>query len=110
MKKTILILLSTVISTVCLAQVKKDTARKYVPDPNRVYNLNLHARDIQTLLQTSQAGFIPFLKSIKLPMDKLDEAQTYFNNLQQTVIRQFREQFAADSLKAVRTSNHLEKQ
>jgi hypothetical protein len=107
MKKAILIIALALISAVSIAQtkpqpVKKDTALIYKADPARVYQVSLTAEQLMSLVQTSQAGVVPYLKYIKLPMDKLDYAQSYFNTIVASVSEQYRKQYVADSLRTVK--------
>lgn len=79
-----------------------DTAGKYKAADNRIYQFALNGEQISLLLQSSQAGVIPYLKTIKLPMDKLDEAQQVFATIINGVAYQYRQQFVADSLRATK--------
>lgn len=79
-----------------------DTAGKYRATNNRIYQFALNGEQISLLLQSSQAGVIPYLKTIKLPMDKLDEAQQVFATIINGVAYQYRQQFVADSLRATK--------
>lgn len=79
-----------------------DTAGKYKPANDRVYQFALSGEQIGLLLQSSQAGVIPYLKTIKLSMDKLDEAQQVFATIINGVAYQYRQQFVSDSLRAAK--------
>jgi hypothetical protein len=100
MKKSILIIASAMISAVSFAQTvtpKKDSV--YKADPARVYQVSLTADQLIALVQTSQHGLVPYLK---LSMDKLDNAHHYFNGIVASISDQYRKQYVADSLKAVK--------
>lgn len=105
MKKSFLLLAFAAITLTSLAQVKTDNLKqipKYSPDPKRLYQLQVTADQLGSLMETSQAGIIPYLKKVKLPMDKLDNAQIYFLGLHQQLVTQFRQQYIADSLKSIK--------
>jgi hypothetical protein len=103
MKKIILTIVIMTIAGVSFAQTKKDTTKAaYQPDPKRVYSFQLTADRLSSLIETSRTGVIPYLKSVKLTMDKLDEAQAYFINIHQQLADQFRKQYLTDSLNTVK--------
>ncbi|WP_374951122.1 hypothetical protein [Mucilaginibacter sp.] len=106
MKKTALLILCALLGVNSFSQTpqsKKDSSKAagYQPDPNKLYNIALTSNQISTLLQSSQAGVIPLLKAIKLPMDKLDDTQAYFAALTGNISNQYRRQYVTDSLKSI---------
>jgi len=113
MKKTISTIAITLIGALTYGQSNllkptPDTAKSYKADPNRAYQIALTIDQLNVLLQTSQAGFVPYLKGIKLPMDKLDNAQAYHTGIINQVVTQYRQQFVGDSLKHV--ADNIKKQ
>ncbi|MBK0378581.1 hypothetical protein [Mucilaginibacter segetis] len=110
MKKAILTIALLACAAVTFGQTTKEKAKpdtsKYQPDPKRVYQIGLTGDQLSSLMGTSQEGVIPYLKKIKLPMDKLDDAQVYFQTIQTAVATQFRKQYVADSLSAVKPLAH----
>jgi hypothetical protein len=103
MKKTILTFALLAITAISFAQTKKDTTKsEYKADPKRVYTIEITAEQLSSMVETSRAGIIPYLKTIKLPMDKLDEAQAYFNGIHSRLADQYRKQYLTDSLKTLK--------
>ncbi|MEO7212665.1 hypothetical protein [Mucilaginibacter sp.] len=103
MKKAIFITAMMAITISAFSQAKTDVIKApadttYRPDQKRVYTIQLTAGQLIDLTQTSQAGVIPYLKSVKLTMDKLEGVQGYFNTIHQGIAIQFRQQYVADSL------------
>jgi hypothetical protein len=103
MKKSILTIALLAIATISFAQTKKDTTKsEYKADPKRVYTIEITADQLSSVVETSRAGIIPYLKTVKLTMDKLDEAQAYFNGIHSRLADQYRKQYLADSLKTLK--------
>lgn len=103
MKKSIFTIALLAIATISFAQTKKDTTKSdYKADPKRIYTIEITADQLSSIVETSRAGIIPYLKTVKLPMDKLDEAQAYFNGIHSRLADQYRKQYLADSLKTIK--------
>ncbi len=103
MKRSILTIALLAIATISFSQTKKDTTKSdYKADPKRIYTIEITADQLSSIVETSRAGIIPYLKTIKLPMDKLDEAQAYFNGIHSRLADQYRKQYLTDSLKTLK--------
>jgi hypothetical protein len=124
MKKSILIIALLAFTFVSFAQTKKDSlkqstaatvkkdtakAKPYAPDPKTVYLIGLTYDQIASVLITSKAGLLPYLKTTQMPFNKLDEVEKSFaaihSLIEQQVNRQLlndREKFVADSLKVIK--------
>jgi hypothetical protein len=76
--------------------VKPDTT--YRPDPKRLYIIQLTAEQLQALVQTSQAGVIPFLETTAIKLADLKKVQPYYSDIYQIVSWQLRQQYLVDSL------------